>query len=178
MERNSFGPETALKVAIQFESNKYKLYQKTILKVKDEESLSILRYLARQERERIRQLKETYQKVTGRRLMAINLNGDGNIKPKLIFNLYKEPLKIFDFAIQNDREAYTYYKDTADYCINPEGRKMFDILTEQKASHIELLRLEYKVRERDFEAAGRNGKSSKKQPEYVFNNYDPVAQFI
>ncbi len=179
MKRNVFGPEGALKVAIQYETNKYKLYSRTISKVKDEECLSILRYLSRQERERIRQLKDMYQTVSGRRLMAINLNGEENIRPKLIFNLYKEPLKILDFAIQNDKEALAFFRESGEYCINPEGRKMFEFLADQKENHLEILRMEYRVREKDFAASAknRNGRNGKSMKSYV-EDFDPVAQFI
>lgn len=175
MKKNSINSETALKIAIQYETNKYKLYQKTITRVKDKESLSILHFLSRQEYERIKMLKEMYQQVSGRRLMIINLNGEENIKPKLIFNLYKEPLKILDFAIQNDKESLVFYKEAADFCINPDGKKMLEYLNNQKLGHLELLKMEYQVREKDYAVSAKNGK---KRFEYIFQEYDPVAEFI
>lgn len=179
MKRNMYGPESALKVAIQYETNKYKLYTRTINKVKDEECISILRYLSRQERERIRQLKDMYQTVSGRRLMAINLNGDENIRPKLIFNLYKEPLKILDFAIQNDKEALAFFKESGEFCINPEGRKMFEYLAGQKENHLEILRMEYRVREKDYAASHKvkSARSARTVKNFI-EDFDPVAQFI
>ena len=179
MNRNSYGPEGALKVAIQYETNKYKLFSKTINKIKNEESVSILRYLSRQERERIRQLKEMYQSVSGRRLMAINLNGDENLKPKLIFNLYKNPLKILDFAIQNDKEALAFFRELGNFCINPEGRKMFEYLTAQKSKHLEILQMESRVREKDFAGVSRS-KSAKNRnaARQLVEEFDPVSQFI
>lgn len=179
MTKNALTPETTLKVAIQYETNKYKLYQRTSLKVRNEESLSMLRYLAREERDRIRQLKDMYQHVSGRRLMAINLNGEENIRPKLIFNLYKDPIKILEFAIQNDKEALTYYEDTLEGCVNSDGRKMLEYLAEQKRVHLEVLRMEYTVRQKDSEAIEKRKvlKNANVYKEYILEN-DPVAQYI
>lgn len=175
MKKNTFNSESVLKIAIQYETNKFKLYQKTILRVKDKESLSILHFLSRQEYERIKMLKEMYQEVSGRKLITINLNGEENIKPKLIFNLYKEPLKILEFAILNDKEALAFYKETGEFCINPDGRKMLEYLCNQKSGHLELLNMEYQVREKDYSSYPKNGK---KRFEYVFQEHDPVAEFI
>ena len=103
--------EEALKQAIQYEVDKLKLYKRTMTSIAELDKKGLLKFLANKQMTQIKKLKTLYQTESGRRLMAVKVNN--SLKPKLIFNLYRDHLKILDFAIQNDREHMKHFDEMA-----------------------------------------------------------------
>ena len=148
MIKNNVDAITALKIAIQTEINSYKLYLEAYSSVKNENSRDILRLLADEELSHKRRLEKLYTHLSGRKIMALNL------KPKMNFreieNEYISPLEVLEIAIDNEKENLKFYRDAAEKTVNYDGKKMFFMLIKEEESHLELLEMEYKVRQKNF----------------------------
>ena len=142
--KNSMTAEEALKQAIQYEVDKLKLYKRTMTSIAELDKKGLLKFLANKQMTQIKKLKTLYQTESGRRLMAVKVNN--SLKPKLIFNLYRDHLKILDFAIQNDREHMKHFDEMAKNCTDPHGRAMLRKLMMDKQGAVDLLEMEYRVR--------------------------------
>lgn len=166
--KNSITAEEALKQAIQYEVDKLKLYKRTMTSIAELDKKDLLKFLANKQMTQIKKLKNLYQSESGRRLMAVKLNN--SLKPKLIFNLYRDHLKILDFAIQNDREHMKHFDEMAKNCTDPQGRAMLRKLMMDKQGVIDLLEMEYRVRHK------ASGKEVKKRKYDMVDPFAPAHQ--
>ena len=71
--KNNLSAVGALKVALQTEIDSYRMYSKALRFVENSKSLEMIRMLAREELIHKKRLEDLYAKLSGRRVLALNL---------------------------------------------------------------------------------------------------------
>jgi rubrerythrin len=134
----------ALRIAIQAEMDTYRYYVEAMKKFTDREAKNLLAALAEEEKKHRKKLEEKYVKLSGKRLLYLNLPKRRRIGKPL--DPKATVLDILRVAIETERESQEFYEKAAQRTLDAKGKKMLEELAEEERHHAELLEAEYRVR--------------------------------
>ncbi len=136
----------ALRIGIQSEIDAYHYYKDAQKHFNDREAKELLAALANEEKKHRLRLEEEYARLSGKRLLYINLPKKRRLaKP---FLPEASDLEILSVAIEQEREARDFYEKAAKRTIDPQGRLVFEELIKEEQRHFDLLEAELHVREK------------------------------
>jgi len=136
----------ALRIAIQSEIDSFQLYRKAIEAAVDEDCKKLLAILAKEGRGYRRKLEQEYTRLSGKRLLYINLLQKRRIKRSIPPNATS--LEILRIAIENKKDNRDFFEQAARRTLDPEGRKILLWLVEEEDKQLDLLQAEYNVRQK------------------------------
>lgn len=134
----------ALRIAIQSEIDSYKMYKESIKHVRDKQGKELLLALSEEERRHRRELESEYGRVSGKRLLYINLPK----KRRLFREIRPEatPLEILEIAIEQEKESVEFFEKAAIRTPDAGGKRVFERLAKEEQNHLQLLEAEYRIR--------------------------------
>ncbi len=134
----------ALRIAIQSEIDTYNYYRNALKLFSDKDAQDLLTTLAEVERKHRRRLEEKYARLSGKRLLYLNL------PKKRRFTKPIDPaasvLDILETAIEQEKDSKDFYEKAAQRTLDASGRRMLEELAEDEQYQMELLEAEYRVR--------------------------------
>ena len=147
--KNNLNAVGAIKVALQTEIDSYRMYSKALRFVENSKSLEMIRMLAREELNHKKRLEDLYAKLSGRRVLALNLR----FKPVHRHITQKDiaPFRVLEYAIWNEKDSILFYDKASEDCTDLEGKQMFKKLALEEKKHLELFEMEFEVRKKDEE---------------------------
>jgi len=139
----------ALRIAIQAEMDTYRYYIEAMKLFTDQEAKKLLAALAEEEKKHRKRLEEKYAKLSGRRLLYLNLPKKRRISKPLDPNA--SVLDILRVAIETEKESQDFYERAAERTLDARGKRMLQELAEEERHHVEMLEAEYRIRSRASE---------------------------
>ncbi len=150
----------ALRIGLQFEIDAYNELRLAIKGQKNEKIKRLLFILANNVLKNRRRLEQKYLKLTGKKILYLNLNNKSCLfKP---FHPEHSDLEILKIIINQKEKKLDFLEKTAletkVFC----GKKVLDELVSVEQDQVDLLKLEYRVREKqiaieeDKQMAGNN----------------------
>ncbi len=136
----------ALRIAIQAEIDTYKYYRDALKHFTDHEAKNLLAALAEEEKKHRKRLEDKYAKLSGKRLLYLNLPKKRRFTRPLDPNA--SVLDILKVAIETEKESRDFYEKAAQRTIDARGKRMLEELAEEERHHVELLEAEFRVRSR------------------------------
>ena len=136
----------ALRIAIQAEMDTYRYYREAIKIFTDQEAKKLLAALAEEEKKHRKKLEEKYARLSGKRLLYLNLPKKRRISKPL--DPSASVLDILRVAIETEKESLDFYQRAAERTLDARGKKMLQELAEEERQHVEMLEAEYRIRTR------------------------------
>ncbi len=138
----------ALQTALDFEKKGEQIYEQTAAKTQNPIVKRTFSYLAEQELNHIKEIKEYIEKE------KIELKGDKLEETKKFFSVtvaeFKEKtelsdsdLKAHEAALELEQSSYDFYKEQSDETDGKELKKFFQFLMEQENAHYILVQKAY-----------------------------------
>lgn len=141
----------ALRIAIQTELDSYKYYRNALKLYPDKDAQALLNILADVGKRHLKRLEEKYIRLSGKRLLYINL------PKKRRFTKPLDPeasvLQILEAAIEQEKNSKDFYEKAALRTLDIKGRRMLEELAEEEQEQMDILQAEYKVRIKDIPSA-------------------------
>lgn len=134
----------ALRIAIQSEIDSHNLYREAIKHVRDKQGKELLRALAEEEKRHRRELEQEYARISGKRLLYINLPKRRRIVKEI--SPYATALEILEIAVEQEGESMAFFEKAASRTPNIGGKRVFERLAREERNHKEMLEAEYRVR--------------------------------
>ncbi len=134
----------ALRIAIQSEIDSYKMYKEAIKHVRDKQGKELLLALAEEEKRHRRELEREYGRVSGKRLLYINLPKKRRLFKEIVPTA--TPLEILTIAIEQEKESMEFFEKAAFRTPDAGGKRVFEQLAEEERNHMQLLEAEYRIR--------------------------------
>ena len=134
----------ALRIGIQFEIDAYNEFKTAFKKHKNDDIKSLLSILANNVFKNRKRLEERYLKLSGKKLLYLNLNKTNFIVTSFLSQ--QSDLEVIENTIQRKQNKLNFLEYAALQTNNICGKKMFYQLASEERVQVDLLRLEYKVR--------------------------------
>ncbi len=134
----------ALRIAIQSEIDSYHMYLEAIRHVEDKQGKELLLALAQEEKRHRRELEKEYARVSGKRLLYINLPKKRRFLKEI--TPAATPLEILTTAIEQEKESLEFFETAAQRTSDLGGKRVFEHLAEEEKHHMEMLEAEYRIR--------------------------------
>ena len=136
----------ALRIGIQSEINTYNYYKEALKEIADKDSKELLATLAMLVKKQQKKLKEKYSRLSGNRLLYLNLG-----KKPTFYNFSSidtNDLDVLKAAIKHEKNSQIFYEKAAKRTLNITGKTMLKQLAEEDQNQVDLLQIEYNVREK------------------------------
>ncbi len=134
----------ALRIAIQSEIDSYHMYREAIKHVQDKQGKELLLALAEEEKRHRRELEREYARISGKRLLYINLPKKRRFLKEITPTA--TPLEILTVAIAQEKDSLEFFETAAQRTSNLGGKRVFERLAEEEKHHMEMLEAEYRIR--------------------------------
>ncbi len=136
----------ALRIGIQFETVAYHEFRLAIKKQKNEKIKRLLTILANSVLKKRRRLEKKYLRLTGKKILYLNLN----YKQYLLtpFRPQQSDLHVLKIIIKQKEKKLDFLEKTAAETKVICGRKILNELVSEEQDQLDLLKLEYRVREK------------------------------
>ena len=136
----------ALRIGIQFETVAYHEFRLAIKKQKNEKIKILLAILANNVLKNRRRLEEKYLRLTGKKILYLNLNYKQHLLTP--FHHLQSDLQVLKIIIQQKEKKLDFLEKTAAETKIVCGRKILNELVSEEQDQLDLLKLEYRVREK------------------------------
>lgn len=130
----------ALSLAIYNEQSAFDFYTKLSDTIKNQSGKEKFKFLAADEKRHRELLEGHYKKVTGGKEFPFDSAKVKAIKVEVRDNTTAS--EALDMGIKAEKEAYEFYKKSAEESRDPDAKKMFLMLAEQEDRHFNLLMAE------------------------------------
>jgi rubrerythrin len=147
MKFGPIGVLEALKMAIQTEIDMDHFFTEAYKSSSDDEVRTIFRKYSREGKKRRKGLQEEYRRISGKRLLYLNLNR----KKKLDMSMVSHPDRngIVTTAQQNIKVCYDFYSDVSSRLLESDFRIIFRNLAEEKEQQLAYLVSKFPTEEQE-----------------------------
>lgn len=136
----------ALRIGIQFETEAYHEFRLAIKKQKNEKIKILLAILANNVLKNRRRLEKKYLRLTGKKILYLKLNYKQHLRTP--FHHLQSDLQVLKIIIQQKEKKLDFLEKTAAETKVVCGRKILNELVSEEQDQLDLLKLEYRVREK------------------------------
>ena len=130
----------ALSLAIYNEQSAFDFYTSLSEVIKNESGKRKFKFLADDERRHRKLLEDHYKKTTGGKDFPFDSNMVKVIKVEIRDGTTAS--EALDIGIKAEKEAYEFYRSSAEEAKDPDAKKMFLMLAEQEDNHYNILTAE------------------------------------
>lgn len=134
----------ALRIGIQSEINTYNFYKEALNEITDKDSKELLATLAVHVKKRQKKLEEKYSRLSGNRLLYLNLGKMPSFNNFSSMNT--NDLDVLKAAIEHEKNSQLFYEKAAKMTLNITGKSMLNKLAKDDENQVDLLQTEYNVR--------------------------------
>lgn len=146
MHLERFDELEALRIAIQSKIDSYTLYKEASQHVRDKSCKELLTTLAEDERRQRRVLEREYTRLSGKRLLYINLPRQRRFVHSI--NPNSSELEILETAIQQESDGRDFFERAFRLVIDNDTRETLEELVREEQHHINLLEAEYTAQQK------------------------------
>ncbi len=137
MKFGPIGVLEALKMAIQSEIDMHHFYVDASKNTNDEDLKTIFRKYSREEKKRRQKLQEEYRKISGKKLLYLNLSKKKKLE--MILETHTERDELVVAAKENVQSCLNFYSDISNRILEPDKRNIFRNLAEEKKQQLAYL---------------------------------------
>ncbi|RKY75166.1 hypothetical protein DRQ12_12350 [candidate division KSB1 bacterium] len=146
MQLERFDELEALRIAIQSKIDLYSFYKDALQHLQNKSCKDLFATLAEDERKQRHMLEKEYTRVSGKKLLYINLPKQRRFVRTVTPN--SSEIDILDTAIQQESEAKDFFERTYRLVKDEDTRTTFSEIVEEEQHHIKLLQSEYAAQQK------------------------------
>ena len=137
MKFGSIGALDAMKIAIQSETDMQQFYEEASTFFEIDQIEAVFKGLATKEAQHRKRLIKEYSRLSGRKILYLNLNKKHKLN--VLLNFESDPKEIIETARRNEKESRDFYLGIARRLYEPELRKFFRNLALEEEQHLALI---------------------------------------